>query len=69
MEQDAPPQKVVVIMGEQDESVPFAGVAEAWKRWESSGRLAAGSRFVCVPGGDHGLIGSVDRIVEVIRSI
>jgi pimeloyl-ACP methyl ester carboxylesterase len=69
VEQDAPPQKVVVIMGEQDESVPFAGVAEAWKRWEASGRLAPGSRFVPVPGGDHGLIGSVDLIAGVVRSI
>ena len=59
IERDPPPQKVVVIMGEQDESVPFAGVVEAWKRWESSGRLAPGSRFVSVPGGDHGLIGSI----------
>ena len=65
IEQEPPPQQVVVIMGEQDESVPFAGVVEAWKRWESSGRLAPGSRFVSVPGGDHGLIGSVDRIAGV----
>ena len=69
IEQEPPPQKVVVIMGEQDESVPFAGVVEAWKRWESSGRLAPGSRFVSVPGGDHGLIGSVDLIAGVVRSI
>jgi len=66
---DPPPQRVVVIMGEQDESVPFAGVAEAWRRWESSGRLAPGSRFVSVPGGDHGLIGSVVLIAGVVRSI
>jgi len=66
---DPPPQRVVVIMGEQDESVPCAGVAEAWRRWESSGRLAPGSRFVSVPGGDHGLIGSVVLIAGVVRSI
>ena len=69
IDQEPPPQRVVVIMGEQDESVPFAGVVEVWKRWESSGRLAPGSQFVSVPGGDHGLIGSVDRIAEVIRTI
>ena len=69
IEQEPPPQKVVVIMGEQDESVPFAGVAEAWKRWESSGRLAPGSRFVSVPGGDHGLIGSIALITGVVRSL
>jgi hypothetical protein len=58
---------VTIVMGEQDESVPFAGVAAAWKRWEESGRLAAGSSFVPVPGGDHGLIGSIDQIVRLIR--
>ncbi len=69
VDRDPPPQTVVAIMGEEDESVPFSGVEETWKRWEASGRLAPGSRFVSIPGGDHGLIGSVDRIAEVIRSI
>lgn len=69
IDQEPPPQSVVVIMGEEDESVPFAGVEAAWKRWEASGRLTPGSRFLSIPGGDHGLIGSVDRIAEVVRSI
>ena len=69
VDENPPPQVVTVIMGEQDESVPFAGVAAAWKRWEASGRLAAGSRFVSMPGGDHGLIGSVDQIVQLIRMV
>jgi pimeloyl-ACP methyl ester carboxylesterase len=69
VEDEPPLQKVTVIMGDQDESVPFAGVEQAWQRWEASGRLAAGLRFLAIPGGDHGLIGSVDRIAEVIRSI
>ena len=69
IDQGPPPQKVIVVMGEKDESVPFSGVVDAWKRWETSGRLAAGSRFVPIPGGDHGLIASVDRIAEIIRSI
>ncbi len=69
VDQEPPPQRVVVIMGEEDESVPFAGVVEAWKRWEASGRLAPGSRFISIPHGDHGLIGSVDRIAETLRSI
>ncbi len=69
VDQDPPPQRVVVIMGEEDESVPFAGVAETWKRWEASGRLAPGSSFLPIPGGDHGLIGSVSRIAAVVRSI
>jgi pimeloyl-ACP methyl ester carboxylesterase len=66
---DPPPQRVVVVMGEEDESVPFAGVVEAWRRWEASGRLAAESRFVSIPGGDHGLIASVDTIAGLIRSV
>jgi hypothetical protein len=56
-------------MGEEDESVPFAGVLDVWKQWEASGGLAGGSRLVSIPGGDHGLIGSVDRIAELIRSV
>jgi hypothetical protein len=67
---DEPPrQRVVVVMGEEDESVPFAGVLDVWKQWEASGGLAGGSRLVSIPGGDHGLIGSVDRIAELIRSV
>jgi uncharacterized protein len=68
-DREPPPQRVIVVMGEEDESVPFSGVETTWKRWEASGRLAPGSRLVSIPGGDHGLIGSVDRIAEVIRSI
>jgi uncharacterized protein len=68
IDEGAPPQRVTVVMGEQDESVPFKGVEAAWKRWEASGRLAVGSHFISVPGGDHGLIGSVPQIVDLIRS-
>lgn len=64
----APPaQRVTVVMGEKDENVPFDGVAAVWKRWEESGRLAADSRFVRIPNGDHGLIGSIGEIAEAIR--
>ena len=68
IDEDPPLQTVTVVMGEEDESVPYAGVVDAWKRWEASGRLAAGSRFISIPGGDHGLIASVDEIAELIRS-
>ena len=68
LDDDPPPQRVTVVMGEQDESVPFKGVAAAWKRWEASGRLAVGSHFFPIPGGDHGLIGSVRQIAHLIRS-
>jgi pimeloyl-ACP methyl ester carboxylesterase len=66
-EGDPPPQPVVVVMGERDESVPFHGVETVWRGWESSGRLAPGSRFVAIPNGDHGLIDFVDRIAEEVR--
>ncbi len=69
VDRDPPRQKVVVVMGEEDESVPYEGVKTTWQRWESSGSLAAGSRFVPVAEGDHGLIGSVDEISDAIRSL
>ena len=68
VDRDPPKKKVVVLMGEEDESVPYEGVKKTWERWESGGSLAPGSLFVPIPGGDHGLIGSVQRIVEVIRT-
>jgi uncharacterized protein len=68
VDQDPPRQRVIIVMGVQDESVPFEGVEATWNRWEASDRLAAGSRFIAVSDGDHGLIGSIDRIVEVVRS-
>lgn len=65
---DAPPAAAVsVVMGTDDETVPFQQVAEAWTRWEVSGRLAPGSRFHRVPGGDHGLVAHGDEIESAIR--
>jgi pimeloyl-ACP methyl ester carboxylesterase len=65
----APPSMpVTVVMGRQDESVPFPLVRDVWTSWERSGRLAEGSRFVEVPDGDHGLTAFVDRIAEEIVS-
>jgi len=60
-----PAAPVTVIMGTSDESVPFANVAAVWQGWE--GRLAAGSRFVVIEGGDHGLVAHVDVIEAAIR--
>jgi pimeloyl-ACP methyl ester carboxylesterase len=62
-----PPVPVSVVMGTDDESVPFAQVAESWTRWEASGRLASGSRFHRVEGGDHGLAEFGDRIEAAVR--
>lgn len=53
---DLPAVPVVVVMGTRDDSVPIAHVREIWRRWDASGRLVPGSRFVEIAGGDHGLV-------------
>jgi pimeloyl-ACP methyl ester carboxylesterase len=64
VEGEAPRVPTVVFMGRRDESVPFDGVRAVWDRWEESGKLAAGSEFVEIPDGDHGLVGHVGRIAD-----
>ncbi len=65
--ESAPPKTAtIVIMGSEDESVPPEGVRQVWRQWEDSGRLVSGSRFVEVPGGDHGLIGHIEAIADEI---
>lgn len=66
-DREPPPVPVAVLMGRRDESVPFETVREVWTRWEESGRLAAGSRFIEIPEGDHGLVDFADSIAEEIR--
>lgn len=64
----APPSvPVTAIMGRNDESVPFDLVESVWKRWQASGRLAAGSHFVEIAAGDHGLTAFADVIAREIR--
>jgi pimeloyl-ACP methyl ester carboxylesterase len=65
-DREAPAAPVTVIMGRKDESVPFDIVRETWSRWEASGRLHSGSRFIEVPDGDHGLIAHVGLIADAI---
>lgn len=68
VDRDPPAVPVTIFMGSDDTSVPFPLVDETWTRWERSGRLAADSRFVTVPGGDHSLISVVDDIAdELVR--
>ena len=55
-DREPPSVPVVVVMGTNDESVPYDHVRRMWQAWEDSGRLAPGSRFVEVAGGDHGLV-------------
>jgi pimeloyl-ACP methyl ester carboxylesterase len=66
VEREAPRVPTAVFMGRRDESVPFDGVRAVWDRWEASGKLPAGSRFVEIPDGDHGLVEHVDRIAAQV---
>ena len=61
-----PPSRVTVIMGRQDETVPFDHVARTWERWRASGKLVAGSKFIELAEGDHGLVAHADAIREAI---
>jgi len=65
-DRDPPVTPAIVIMGRQDESVPIGLVRDVWARWQASGRLREGSRFVEIPEGDHGLTAHVDRIADAI---
>jgi len=67
VDETPPPVPVSVVMGTEDETVPYAQVAEAWARWETSGRLVKGSRFHRVAGGDHGLVAHGDEIESAVR--
>lgn len=67
LEDAPPPVPVTLVMGTHDESVPYAQVQESWMRWEASGGLAPGSRFVAVAGGDHGLSAHADEVVAAVR--
>ncbi|MGE5412930.1 MAG: YqiA/YcfP family alpha/beta fold hydrolase [Syntrophomonadaceae bacterium] len=68
VDREPPPQRVTILMGANDESVPFEGVYETWRLWEASGRLAKGSSFTAIPNGDHGLVGHVGLIADAIRA-
>jgi pimeloyl-ACP methyl ester carboxylesterase len=65
-DRDAPRTPVTVLMGRRDELVPFATVAAVWQRWKASGRLADGSEFDAIDGGDHGLVAFVPLIADAI---
>jgi predicted esterase YcpF (UPF0227 family) len=69
VDEHPPRNRVVVIMGRNDETVPFERVAATWRRWESRG-LAAGSKFIVIDDGDHGLTAHVDVIArEIVAAI
>jgi hypothetical protein len=53
-------------VGREDETVPFDSVERLWRAWESSGRLAPGSRFIEIEDGDHGLVSHASLIEQAI---
>ena len=67
VDQEPPPSRVTVVMGRKDETVPFAAVEETWRKWEASGRLVAGSRFIELEEGDHLLVAHSEIIRDAIR--
>lgn len=65
---EAPPVRVTALMGRKDETVPFHVVEATWRRWEESGALVAGSRFIELAEGDHGLVSHAETIAHEIRA-
>lgn len=68
-EAETPRSRVTVIMGRSDESVPFEWVRGVWEAWTRSAKLMAGSKFIEIAGGDHGLVAYVDVIAREIRAM
>lgn len=69
-EKIAPAVPVMVIMGREDETVPFSMVRGVWEEWNASGALVGGSRFIEIAGGDHGLVRWVDVIArEIVAAV
>lgn len=66
VDQEPPPSRVTVVMGRKDETVPFEVVEETWHKWEASGRLVAGSRFIELEEGDHLLVAHSEIIRDAI---
>jgi hypothetical protein len=60
-----PSSRVAVIMGRNDESVPFDLVEATWRRWQPN--LAKSSKFIAIEGGDHGLTAQTVLIAREIR--
>lgn len=67
VDDEPPARRVTVIMGRNDETVPFERVERVWQSWEASGRLAAGSKFIDLENGDHGLVAHAELIAREIR--
>lgn len=59
-----PPVPVTLIMGREDESVPYGTVRSIWEGWKPE--LLPGSEMITIEGGDHGLLEHVDVIESAI---
>lgn len=60
---EPPKNRVTVIMGRNDQTVPFDLVRAQWDAW---GPLAEGSRFLEIAEGDHGLVNEAELIAREI---
>jgi predicted esterase YcpF (UPF0227 family) len=67
VDRDPPSVPVTVIMGTDDQSVPYEQVTDTWRQWQP--RLAAGSQLITLPGGDHGLTAYGDVIEKALRDV
>lgn len=65
VDHDPPAVPVTVLMGRQDQSVPFEIVAERWTEWLAAG-LQPRSKFIDIADGDHGLTAYTDLIAREI---
>jgi predicted esterase YcpF (UPF0227 family) len=69
VDHEPPPARVIALMGRKDETVPFDVVEETWRKWEASGRLVAGSKFIELAEGDHSLVAQADVIRDAISEV
>ncbi|HEX9163624.1 MAG TPA: YqiA/YcfP family alpha/beta fold hydrolase [Thermoanaerobaculia bacterium] len=67
-EADAPAVPVTIVMGRNDESVPFRFVRGVWETWTESQKLVPGSKFIEIAGGDHSLVAHAELIAREIRA-
>ena len=68
VDHEPPPVRVTVIMGTNDESVPFERVQSVWASWGER-QIVDGSQFIVIRGGDHGLTAHIDVIADAIRAV
>lgn len=66
---ESPRTRVTIVMGRNDETVPFALVREKWEAWTASGGLVAGSKFIEIAGADHSLLRYVAEIAQQVRNV